>query len=66
MQIHVCVTQNIRFNFRPGYGTKDPVDVFVNIYVNSFGSISANTMDYKGEYVFLSDLFIFSSTLFRL
>ena len=32
---------------RPGYGTSKPVDNYVNIFVNSFGAISAQTMDYK-------------------
>ena len=32
---------------RPGYGTPKPVDIFVNIFVNSFGAVSAETMDYK-------------------
>ena len=32
---------------RPGYGTPKPVDVNVNIFVNSFGAISAQDF-FKG------------------
>jgi len=39
--------QNYDKRVRPGYGTSKPVDNYVNIFVNSFGAISAQTMDYK-------------------
>ena len=34
---------------RPGYGTPKPVDVNVNIFVNSFGAISAQEI-FKYEF----------------
>ena len=39
--------ENYDRRVRPGYGTPKPVDIFVNIFVNSFGAVSAETMDYK-------------------
>ena len=39
--------ENYDRRVRPGYGTPKPVDIYVNIFVNSFGAVSAETMDYK-------------------
>ena len=39
--------RNYDKRIRPGYGTNKPVTVSVNIFVNSFGAISAKTMDYR-------------------
>ena len=39
--------RNYDKRIRPGYGTNKPVKVKVNIFVNSFGAISAKTMDYR-------------------